>query len=192
MTARWVVEEVGPARDLRITWQPISLLFKNRPAEDSPGFGPLTRSHGYLRVMEAAPEAAGNDAVWRLYWQMGARIHHDKELEFDPADALRDAGLDASLAAAANDERWDAEIERRMSDGLALVGEDVGTPILAFADAEGDRVGIFGPVITRIPPTEQSLHLWDCVVGITTTPGFWELKKTRTERPDPGERPRFD
>ena len=32
MTARWVVDEVAPARDLRVTWQPISLFEKNQPA----------------------------------------------------------------------------------------------------------------------------------------------------------------
>ena len=189
MTARWVVDEVAPARDLRITWQPISLLVKNRPPEDAAFYQPLLRSHRNLRVMEAVRAAEGDDAAGRLYWEMGSRIHHDKAPEFDPADALRSVGLDPSLAAAAEDESWDAEIDRRMSAGLALVGEDVGTPILAFSGEDGNKVGIFGPVISRVPPTERSLLLWDSVVGLSTAPEFWELKRTRTVGPDPGERP---
>ncbi len=39
VTARWIVDEVAPQRDLAITWQPISLLFKNDPAADSPYYG---------------------------------------------------------------------------------------------------------------------------------------------------------
>ena len=37
--------------------------------------------------------------------------------------------------------------------------------------------------------TEESLKLWDSVVTLTSTPGFWELKRTRTEKPEFGERP---
>ena len=73
--------------------------------------------------------------------------------------------------------------------GLELVGEDVGTPIIAMDDGRGGRAGIFGPVITRVPTGEASLRLWDMVVDATSTPGFWELKRTRTEGPRFGERP---
>ena len=34
MTARWAVDVVTPVRDLTISWEPISLLFKNDPSED--------------------------------------------------------------------------------------------------------------------------------------------------------------
>jgi translation initiation factor IF-1 len=54
---------------------------------------------------------------------------------------------------------------------------------------DGERVALFGPVITRVPTTEQSLALWDGFVAMAKTPGFWELKRTRTERPEFGERP---
>ena len=31
--------------------------------------------------------------------------------------------------------------------------------------------------------------MWDALVAMMDVEGFWELKRTRTERPDPGERP---
>ena len=48
---------------------------------------------------------------------------------------------------------------------------------------------MFGPVITRVLVNRQSLELRDSVVLLTTTPGFWELKRTMTEKPEFGERP---
>ena len=34
MTARWVVDEIVPNRDVTVKWQPISLMFKNDVDED--------------------------------------------------------------------------------------------------------------------------------------------------------------
>ena len=76
-----------------------------------------------------------------------------------------------------------------MKKGLDLTGDDVGTPIIALDDDNGDRVALFGPVITRVPTTEQSLKLWDAFVAVAQIPGFWEIKRTRTEKPEFGERP---
>ena len=76
-----------------------------------------------------------------------------------------------------------------MDEGIALCGEDVGTPIIALTDRHGDKQGYFGPVITRVPPTEDALAMWDALVAMMNVQGFWELKRTRTERPDFGERP---
>lgn len=189
MTARWVVEVVAPERDLEITWQPISLLVKNQPSEDSDSYPRYEFTHNLLRVMESVRAAHGDDAVFPLYWELGKRVHHDGDRAFDPAAALLAAGFDASHAAAFDDPDWDGEIERRMAVGLELAGTDIGTPIMAFDDRVGTKVAIFGPVITRVPSREESLLVWDAVVTLTTTPGFWELKRTRTERPDFGDPP---
>jgi hypothetical protein len=48
---------------------------------------------------------------------------------------------------------------------------------------------MFGPVISKVPTGEQGLKLWDSFVGITTVPGVWEVKRTRTVGPEFGERP---
>ncbi len=193
-TARWVVEEVMPHRDITITWQPISLLFKNDPPEGSGYRERSFKSHRMLRVLEAVRAGAGtpelgNRNVFRLYWELGSRIHHDRELDFELEDALTSVGLDPTFATAADDESWDEIIRTKMDDGLTLVGDDVGTPIIATENANGVRVGYFGPVITEIPSTEDSLKMWDALMTMMDVDGFFELKKTRTEAPQAGPRP---
>ncbi len=189
MTARWVVDEVKPSRDVNITWQPISLFFKNEPDEDSDYYEAALFTHKLLRVMESVREADGNDDVFKLYWEFGRRIHHDSNHDFTASDALEAAGLDPSHAAAFEDDTWDANIRKRMDSGLELAGDDIGTPIIAFENDDKEKVALFGPVITRVPTPEQSLRLWDGYIMCATVPGFWELKRTRTERPDFGSRP---
>jgi len=189
VTARWVVDVVAPERDLSITWQPISLLEKNQPAEDSDYYAASYQTHRYLRVMESVRAAEGDDAVFPLYWEYCRRIHHDKDRSFAAAEALKAVDLDESHSAAFDDPSWDAEIKKRMAVGIELAGEDIGTPIIAFDDDDGNRVALFGPVITRVPTREQSLKLWDGFINVATVPGFWELKRTRTERPEFGDRP---
>ena len=191
MTARWVVDEVQPHRDLNITWQSISLLEKNQPAEDSDYYAPVSFTHNLLRVIEAIRKGEGEARVKDASWEFATRIHHDKERQdrFDVADALATSGFDASYADAFDDESYDDVIRAAMKKGLDLTGDDVGTPIIALDDDNGDRVALFGPVITRVPTTEQSLKLWDAFVAVAQIPGFWEIKRTRTEKPEFGERP---
>lgn len=189
MTARWVVDEVAPARDLNITWQPISLLFKNDVGPDHERYDVYFSTHRMLRVMEAVRDAEGDGPIFDLYWEYGRRIHHDKDRDFDIADALAAAGLDTAYASAADNESWDDIIRKRQAIGIELAGEDIGTPIIAFDDRNGVKQGYFGPVITRVPPTEDSLAMWDAMVAMMNVQGFWELKRTRTERPEFGDRP---
>jgi hypothetical protein len=189
VTARWVVEHVAPNRDLNLIWQPISLLFKNQPEPDSDYYTGTLVGHRALRVMEAIRAEHGDGPVQDWYWQCATRVHHDRERPIDLEAALATIGLDTGLASAADDESWDAPIRSRMDEGLALVGNDVGTPIIAFRCADGTKRGIFGPVITRVPDIDKSLAFWDAMVVFTTTDGFWELKRTRTEGPDLGDRP---
>ncbi len=183
-----------PHRDIEVVWRSISLLLKNNPPEDSDYYGPVKTTHGHLRVMEAiraaseSPSDANRD-VFKLYWELGSRIHHDGDRTPDVTDALSAVGLDASFAAAADDEQWDTAIQAAMDDGLGLVGNDVGTPIIAMKNSHGDRVGYFGPVITKIPRGDDALRMWDALTTMMDIDGFFELKKTRSESPDFGPRP---
>ena len=189
MTARWVVDEIQPARDVHVTWQPISLLFKDEPEPGTKHHARLLFTHSLLRVMESVRKAEGDDAVFQLYWEYGRRIHHDRNREFTAVDALESVGLDPVHGDAFDDDMWDTEIRRRMDLGLELAGHEIGTPIIAFDDRDGERQAYFGPVITRVPPTEDSLAMWDALVAMMNVQGFWELKRTRTEGPDFGLRP---
>lgn len=189
MTARWVVDEVAPERDLNLIWQPISLLVKNQPPPGSDYYQGCLPGHRALRVMEAIRAELGDGPVFDWYWQCATRIHHDGERPLDIEAALAAAGFDGSFAAAADDESWDAEISSRMNQGLELVGNDVGTPIIAFRCDDGTKRGIFGPVITKVPDPATAVKFWDAMQVFVTTDGFWELKRTRTERPEFGVRP---
>ena len=75
-----------------------------------------------------------------------------------------------------------------MDEGLALVGPDVGTPIISVRNGD-DEVALFGPVLTRVPPVEDGLALWDAVHVLTTHGDFCELKRARTLGPQVGDRP---
>jgi len=188
-TARWAVDEVMPHRDIEITWRPISLFVKNRPDPDSAYHEVTKFTHGLLRVLESVRSTDGNDGVFRLYWEFGSRIHHDEDRSFDPAKALAEVGLDETHAAAFDDDSWDDLILASMDEALELVGDDVGTPIIALENSDGARAGYFGPVISRVPSTDKSLAMWDALVAMTDVDSFFELKRTRTESPDPGDRP---
>jgi len=217
VTALWI-RTVAPERGLDITWEPISLLMKNEVGPESEYYEAVAWSLGLLRVMESVRGAGGAADLGELYVEYGRRIHHDGDRSFAAEDALRAVGIDVAHAAAASDPTWDAEVRRRMDEGLAFVGTDVGTPAAASDptwDAEVRRrmdeglafvgtdvgtpiigigegagtVGIFGPVITRVPPRDDALALWDATTTLARLDGFWELKRTRTERPDPGPRP---
>lgn len=191
MTARWVVDEVRPARDLTVGWQPISLLVKNELNSESEYYETARFGHNLMRVMEAVRSVEGDEPIEALYWQYGRRIHHDKTTEFTAAEALSAVGLATSYSSAFDDDGFDAEIKRRMALALKLAGNDVGTPIIAYGEPHlgEERVAIFGPVITAVPDTQNSLRLWDGVVACASVPGFWELKRTRTDLPDFGARP---
>ncbi len=162
---------------------------KNDLKPDSPFFSKATRTHRLLRVLESVRADEGNDRIGELYTAYGRRIHHDQNLEFDAADALAEAGIDTKHAAAMNDDSFDDIIRAHMDDGLSLTGNDVGTPILGFTNSAGKRVGFFGPVISQRLPHADALNLWDGIMLTAGIDSFWELKRTRTEQPQFGERP---
>lgn len=188
MTSRWILN-VAPHRELDVRWRSISLKMKNADAPNHPFAGLYESSHRLLRVMEAVRDAEDNAAIGDLYTEYGKRIHLGQDLKFDPAEALEAANLDRRFASAADDDSWDEAISTSMAEGLALTGNDVGTPIIGFDDIDGDTVGIFGPVISRTLDLDVALRLWDGVYAAASTPGFWELKRTRTESPEVGFRP---
>jgi hypothetical protein len=76
-----------------------------------------------------------------------------------------------------------------MDEGLALVGTDVGTPIISVRGVDDREVALFGPVITKVPAPDDALALWDAVAWLATLDEFYELKRTRTVGADVGERP---
>jgi hypothetical protein len=128
--------------------------------------------------MEAVRAGEGEGPIQSLYWEFASRIHHDKNMDFDVAEALDGLGIDRGYAAAFDDESWDAAVKESHDDGLSLVGDDVGTPIIAVGGA-----AIFGPVVTPVPRGEEAGRLWDGVLLCLRTDGFFELKRGRDREP---------
>lgn len=187
-TSQWI-RRIAADRDLDITWEPISLLVKNGTEPDSPWYKPVVWTRNLLRVMESVRAAGQGDRLGALYTEYGRRIHHEGERMWDAAEALTAVGLDPAHAAAATDEAWDVPLLERMNQGLALVGNDVGTPIISIVRADGREVAAFGPVVTKAPEHAKGLALWDAFVTLTELDEFWELKRTRTVGPEFGDAP---
>lgn len=183
-TSRWLLD-VQPHRDFAIRWRPMSLWRKNRDTLSEEYLEGVWSTHLMLRVCEAVREREGEDAVGRLYTVLGTAIHHDRLTAFDLGDALTAAGCDPAIAGAADDEKWDAVIAVSMDEGLALCGDDVGTPIVSFDGA----AAIFGPIVSPVPTGAAAVALFDAVATLTTHEGFWELKRSRRVGPLFTDRP---
>lgn len=186
LTSRWLleVEQVRPV-DIRFHVMSLSVLNEGRdlPAQYVER---IARGWGPVRVCTAAAQRYGEQALRDLYTAMGDRIHLRKE-EIGPelcAAALGDAGLDPVLAEVADSTEFDQAVRESHDAGMAPVGLDVGTPTIHTAGPEGRPVAFFGPVVTPCPRGEAAGRLWDGVLLVAGTPGFFELKRTRDRSPE--------
>jgi len=180
MTSRWLLE-VEKVRDISVTWSVMSLAVLNSGRDLPPQYQELmTKAWGPVRVIIAAAEAHGEKVVKPLYDAMGTRIHPggNKDYEQVIAESLEEVGLPAALAKAATQKKYDAALKRSHRRGISLVGEDVGTPVVSVAGT-----AFFGPVVTPAPKGEAAGRLWDGTLLVASTPGFYEIKRTRTQGP---------
>ena len=111
---------------------------------------------------------------------MGTRRHPGgrKDTAAIIAESLAEVGLPAELAAVAGTDEVDALLRESHGEGISLVGDDVGTPVVAI-----DGVGFFGPVMTPAPTGDAAGRLFDGLALMTSVPGFYELKRSRTAGP---------
>ena len=179
MTSRWATE-VAEARGFEITWTTLSLQILN---EDKGG-KKAAHSMGMrvLRVIEAVRQERGSSVVGELYTAAGTRIHLGGMQDADQIirEMLDEVGLPASFAefADGSEDEIEARLRENTAYAMEIAGPDVGVPIISI-----DGVAFFGPVVTPAPSGEDALKLWDGIYAAASVPGFYELKRGRTQGP---------
>jgi hypothetical protein len=154
ITSRWILE-VQKVRPVTVTWHVMSLSVLNEGKDDIP-------------------------EQYRDAMRTGTRFHHEKA----PRDretieaALAEVGLPSSLADAMDSTEYDEAVCASHAEGINRVGYDVGTPVISV-----NGMSVFGPVVSPIPRGEAAARLWDGVLLIAGTDGFFELKRSRTRDP---------
>jgi 2-hydroxychromene-2-carboxylate isomerase len=180
LTSRWM-KEVEQVRDVTTRFRVMCLPYLNEQKDISDDYRERLRvGWGPVRVVMAVGLAHGDEAVDRLYTELGTRFHNQgrEQSSATVVEALAAADLPGELADAMGDDTLDDAVKKSHHEGVDLVGDDVGTPIIRV-----DGQAFFGPVVTPIPRGEDAGRLWDGVLLVAGTPGFFELKRTRTVRP---------
>nr|MDT0659039.1 disulfide bond formation protein DsbA [Micromonospora sp. DSM 115978] len=181
ITSRWLleVERVRPV-DVRFRVMSLSVLNEGRDELPAEYKDLLARAWGPVRVCVAVEEKHGQRAVRELYTALGDRIHLRGDRSPDLlTDALAEVGLDPALAAVADSTGYDEALRASHNAGMKPVGTDVGTPVIHAPGPAGEPVAFFGPVVTPAPTGEAAGRLWDGVLLVAGTPGFFELKRSR-------------
>ncbi|MBW4094882.1 MAG: DsbA family protein [Acidobacteria bacterium] len=180
-TSRWI-DEVATVRDIAVKWHVMSLSVLNSGRDELPPKYKEMMDRGWapVRVVIAAQQLHGDAVVKPLYDAMGTLRHVEKIEDWDVIipQALAQAGLPADLAKYGSSTEYDEQLKASHQEGISLVGDQVGTPVVAF-----NGTAFFGPVITRIPRGEDAGRMWDATVTLAGFPGFFELKRSRTEDP---------
>lgn len=180
ITSRWILE-VQAQRDIEVKWNIFSLAVLNEGRELKPEYRErIDKSWGPVRVIAAAKKKNGYEVVLPLYTEIGTLFHPGAKpvAKETISEALQNQKLDPTLIDFYDTNDFDQDLRDSTKAGLDLVGDDVGTPIISIEGA-----AFFGPVLTPAPKGSEALKLWDGVVAAASLPGFFELKRTRTARP---------
>ncbi|MDX6298274.1 MAG: hypothetical protein QOI51_2131 [Nocardioidaceae bacterium] len=181
LSSRWM-KEVEQVRNITTHFHVMSLAYLNSSKSDiSDEYREFLKdAWGPARVCVAAAHQFGEEVLDRLYTELGTRFHNEgRERNRETVEeALAAAGLPTSLADAMTSTQYDEEMKKSHHAGMDQVGTDVGTPVISI---EGNA--FFGPVVTPRPRGEDAGRLWDGVLLVAGTPGFYELKRSRTEGP---------
>lgn len=177
ITSRWILE-VEQVREIAVHWHIMSLSVLNEGRDLDPGYRKLL-DHAWLpaRAVTQVWDRYGDEVVGEFYTALGTRIHNEGNQDFDAviAEALAALSLEASILDAAKTDALDDKLRASHDAGISQVGEEVGTPVVAF-----NGTAFFGPVMTRIPRGELAGKIFDGAVALGSYEYFYELKRSRT------------
>ena len=177
-TSRWL-RAAAAERGEPVRWRLMSLAVLNADKDVPEQFVEGMRlSRLASRVLARTAREHGNDGLDALYTALGTRLHEQggESISRDMvAAAVTDAGLPADLMAAYDDGSMDADIEASHAEGQQRVGDDAGSPVVAF----GDGPGYFGPIVTQPPTGADSAKLYEAMTLLSAVPQFAELKRAR-------------
>jgi protein-disulfide isomerase-like protein with CxxC motif len=185
LASRWMIE-VEQVRPVDVRWRVMSLAMLNEGREMPPEYVDLMRRAWIpVRVIVAAQLAHGDEVVLPMYEAMGRRIHLNSRDDFEEVcrEAVAELGLPASLVDTSLTDHVDAELRTSHERAMSMVGLEVGTPVIAVPGPDGEPTAIFGPVVSPAPKGEDAGRLWDGTLLVMSTPGFFELKRSRTVGP---------
>jgi len=180
LTSRWILEAAA-VRSLDVHWHIMSLAVLNEGGDLPEDYRRMMEeAWGPVRVLAAAERAHGSEVLLPLYTAIGEAFHlRGQERTRETIEtALATAGLPVELAAMMTDPAYDEELRASTAVALTRVGIDVGTPVISV-----EGVSFFGPVISPTPRGQAAGRLWDGVVLVAGTDGFYELKRTRDRPP---------
>ncbi|WP_285652876.1 disulfide bond formation protein DsbA [Actinomycetospora sp. NBRC 106375] len=183
LALRWL-REVGWQRpiDLQVRRMSLAVLNGEDPVAPERGEDSAWRP---ARVGARLVAARGAGAWAGFVEAFGTRFHdgglrgRDRVLR-EVCEELAGPDLDArTLYAAADVTDRDDDVRARHEEGMAPVGLDVGTPTLHVRTDAG-TVAFFGPILERVPRGQDALDAFDGALLLARTPGFTELKRTRS------------
>ena len=176
-TSRWArdLEQAGLAT---VEWKVMSLGILNEGREIPEQYREgMVRGARFLRALTAAGEQGGSDAVGRLYDALGTRLHEEGEGLADDVlvRSVEEAGLDGSVADAAEDEARDAAVRASHEEGQRRVGTESGSPITAYDGGSA----FFGPVVVPAPTGDDAATLLTAMASLSKVSAFSEIKRSR-------------
>jgi predicted DsbA family dithiol-disulfide isomerase len=176
-TALWA-REVRKVRQLEITWRFFSLAVANaeegKEQDYQAGMGWIP-----LRTLALVRRQAGNEGVEKLYIALGNAAHGRGEDISERAVVevcVKEAGLDTGLVERAlADESTTQDVLKDHEEAVKRY-HAFGVPTLAL---EGSDIGVYGPVIHRVPTGEDAGELWDVTAWNLRNDNLYELKRDR-------------
>jgi 2-hydroxychromene-2-carboxylate isomerase len=182
ITVTWLAE-VAQRRGFELNLRLVSLALID--ARLGVGRRPAHRAGLALEnVIMAARLEHGPGVALPLYLALGHRIHVQRrdivgQAQAILSEALTELGLGLEPLTIASNPGTGAALMAEHDAAIALVGDNaVGSPILALGET-----AFFGPVLGQALHGQAADQLFDAIVTVATTPGFAELKRSRTTGP---------